>query len=135
MKIVENFNVRLEKAMAFRGVKASDVVAATGISHSAFSQYRSGATKPKRNNLLSLSGYLAVSPSWLMGLDVPMEPFEKYGQELIIDINNQEDDMKKLRRYMEYVRLLDGTNEQVRKIVKGILEQNQTEKGGDPHDD
>lgn len=73
LEIKEDFHIRLEKAMALREKKAIDIVNATGISQSAFSQYRSGHTKPKRTNLMEIANYLKVNPAWLMGLDVPME--------------------------------------------------------------
>lgn len=73
LEIQEEFKVRLEKALAIRGMKAIDLVNKTGISESAISQYRKGLTKPKRNRLVEIANALSVNPSWLLGLDVPME--------------------------------------------------------------
>lgn len=73
LDIVEDFKTRFNKALELRKKKPIDVVNATGISESAISQYRSGLTKPKRERLAQIANYLKVNPTWLLGLDVPME--------------------------------------------------------------
>ena len=73
LEILDDFKTRFNKALALRDKKPIDVVIATGISESAISQYRSGLTKPKRERLVLIANYLKVNPTWLMGLDVPME--------------------------------------------------------------
>ena len=86
----ENFNARLSKAMTMRNKRAIDIVNATGISESALSQYRSGTISPKRNNLIVLADYLNVSPTWLMGLDVP-------------ELDKEELENKITRKRLEYI--------------------------------
>lgn len=70
---VAEFKDRLIKAMSDRDVRAVEVTAMTGISEATISQYRSGYAKPKADKLQALADALDVNPTWLMGLDVPME--------------------------------------------------------------
>ena len=72
VEIKEAFRIRLDKALALRDMKPVDLANRTGISESTISQYRSGYSKPKRDRLVLLANALGVSPSWLMGLEVPM---------------------------------------------------------------
>ena len=71
-KIVEDFRIRLEKALAHADMKPIDLAEKTGISQSTISQYRSGYSKPKDKRLVKIAEVLDVNPAWLMGLDVPM---------------------------------------------------------------
>lgn len=70
---MENFSVRLNKALALSGLKQIDLVERTGIAKGMLSSYFSGKYKPKQNNTYKLALALNVSEAWLMGLDVPME--------------------------------------------------------------
>lgn len=74
IEIKEEFRKRLKRAMEKADMKAIDLAKRTGISEATISQYRSGYSKPKEDRLVLISNVLGVSPSWLMGLDVPMEP-------------------------------------------------------------
>ena len=73
LEVKESFKYRLEKALTLRGMKPIDLVRKTKISESAISQYRKGLTEPKRDRLVQIANALSVNPSWLLGLDVPME--------------------------------------------------------------
>ena len=73
IKKIEEFKDRLNKALELRDMRAVDITAKTGISEATISQYRSGYAKPKSDKLQLLSDALDVNPTWLMGLDVPME--------------------------------------------------------------
>lgn len=73
IKRVDEFKDRLNKAMAIRNIRAVDITLSTGISEATISQYRSGYAKPKADKLELLANRLNVNPTWLMGLDVPME--------------------------------------------------------------
>ena len=73
IKKIEEFNVRLDKALSLRDMKPVELSKKTGISESTISQYRSGYAKPKENKLTIIADALNVNPVWLMGLDVPME--------------------------------------------------------------
>lgn len=73
IQIKEEFKYRLERALSIREIKPADLARATDISEATISQYRSGYSKPKDTRLVKIANYLRVDPSWLMGLDVPME--------------------------------------------------------------
>lgn len=73
-KIVEDFRIRLEKALTKKNMKPIELAEKTGISQSTISQYRSGYSKPKDKRLVKIAEALQVNPAWLMGLDVPEEP-------------------------------------------------------------
>lgn len=70
---MEEFNVRLQKALALSGLKQADIAERTGIGKGMLSSYLSGKYKPKQNNTYKLALVLNVNEAWLMGLDVPME--------------------------------------------------------------
>ncbi len=72
-KIVEPCSTRIKKALVVRDMKQADLCKITGIPKSAISEYLSGAYEPKQDKLLLISRALRVSPTWLMGFDVPME--------------------------------------------------------------
>ncbi|MBR3002904.1 MAG: helix-turn-helix domain-containing protein [Clostridia bacterium] len=69
----EKFNIRLEKAMQLRNIKASELSEKANIPKSAISQYLSGLYEAKQKSIFKLANVLNVSEGWLMGLDVPME--------------------------------------------------------------
>lgn len=103
VEIVESFNSRFNKALQARDKKPIDVVNATGISESAISQYRSGLNKPKRDRLVKIANYLNVNPSWLMGLDVPMENIKT-----ISPLSRKE---------IEYLEKIRNVNLETRKLI------------------
>lgn len=70
---MENFNIRLQKAMNIRNIKASELSEKAKIPKSAISQYLSGLYEAKQKSIFKLATALNVSEGWLMGLDVPME--------------------------------------------------------------
>lgn len=70
---MEDFSVRLRKALMLSGLKQADLVERTGIAKGMLSSYLNGKYKPKQNNTYKLALVLNVSEAWLMGLDVPME--------------------------------------------------------------
>lgn len=67
----ESFRERFERAIENSGLKPIDIAKKTGISQATLSQYRSGYSKPKSSRLILLARTLNVSPSWLMGIDMP----------------------------------------------------------------
>lgn len=87
----ENFSIRLKKAMLIRNIKAEDLSKISNVPKSAISQYLSGMYEAKQKTIYKLSNALDVSPSWLLGLDVPMQ---KNSEKL-------EDKLLKLNQYME----------------------------------
>lgn len=85
IEVKEEFKVRLQKALNARNMKPIDLANRTGLSESLISQYRSGYSKPKSMRLTIIADALGVSPAWLMGLDVPMEPIEAKTRDLNAD--------------------------------------------------
>ena len=133
MQITEEFKIRLEKAMTHREKKPIDIVKATGISQSALSQYRSGATKPNRNNLLKLAEYLNVNPVWLMGLDVPMEIPSKPSIDAKTLIEHQfpdidEETLKRLKLAVEFYDKYKNAIPAIQKAVDGLLDTPQSDE-------
>lgn len=129
LEIEEEFKYRLEKALSIRGMKAIDLVNKTGISESAISQYRKGLTKPKHDRLVKIADALSVNPSWLLGLDVPMEVTIEPSIELIelaskyndttieieIDKTDPVENAKRITKttetYMDILRCINQLNE------------------------
>ena len=68
---------RIRQGMELRGMKAVDLVQATGIGKSAISQYISGKYAPKQTATHLIAKALNVSEAWLMGYDVPIERIEE----------------------------------------------------------
>ncbi len=64
---------RIQEALDMRGMKQSDLAERTGIGKSSISTYLTGEYEPKQRNLYKMAEVLDVNPSWLMGLDVPID--------------------------------------------------------------
>lgn len=67
------FSDRLNEALQKRNMKPAELARKTGLSEGTISQYRSGYAEPKRDRLLLIADKLRVNPTWLMGINVPME--------------------------------------------------------------
>lgn len=70
---VSTFKDRLNEALIIRGIKPVDLSKKTHISEATISQYRNGYAEAKSERLVMIANTLQVDPSWLMGIDVPME--------------------------------------------------------------
>lgn len=68
-----SFSNRLSKILQIRDIKPADLAKLTGLSRGTISSYLSGRWEAKQNNLYAIATALHVSPSWLMGYDVPMD--------------------------------------------------------------
>ena len=90
INIVEDFKNRFNKALSIRNMRPVELKEKTGISESAISQYRSGYSKPKQENLYLIAKALDVNEAWLMGLDVPME---KLDVDFVIAGENEDPDI------------------------------------------
>lgn len=109
LTIVEDFKIRFNKALTLRHMRPVELKEKTGISESAISQYRSGYSKPKQDKLYLLATALDVSPTWLMGLDVPMEvdkPPEGYHEYLQQLYDEHKDKQKEKEEIEELIKLL-----------------------------
>lgn len=121
IEIKEQFRYRLEKALALRQMKPSDLSRLTQISEATISQYRSGYSKPKDKRLVQIANVLAVDPAWLMGLDVPMEPAAPAGSPAPAAIQAPlRPDEKEL---LSYYNLLDAEDRaEARGYIKGLVQ-------------
>lgn len=63
---------RLREFMDIFGLKQQDIINKTGISSSCLSSYLSGKRSPKSDKIGIIAEAYNVSPTWLMGYDVPM---------------------------------------------------------------
>ncbi len=72
-KNTEQFCDRLNKALAERGMKQSELALKTDISKARISQYTKGLYVPKSKSTYEIAKALNVSEAWLMGMDADME--------------------------------------------------------------
>jgi len=69
---VDDLADRITLIMAQKGLKASEVADATGITRPVMSRYLANRSGISAENLIKLSQYLNVSPDWLLnGSDAP----------------------------------------------------------------
>ena len=64
---------RIKEALIARDMTASDLARKSGLNKGAISKYLKGDVIPKQTAIGQMAEALRVSPSWLMGYDVPME--------------------------------------------------------------
>lgn len=94
---MDDFKNRLVTAMRSKSIRAIDLADKLGCSRGLITQYIQGKCKAKQDMIYRMSKILDVSPSWLMGLDVPMK---EDSNELISEINSilnglSEEDLRK----------------------------------------
>jgi len=71
---VETFAERLKRAMEMRGMKKAELSRQTGVSEQRIGQYVIGNYEAKQSAVYIIAHALHVSPAWLAGYDVSMEP-------------------------------------------------------------
>ena len=96
---------RIKEALDLRGMMPIDLSRASGINKGSISKYLRGDVIPKQSAIGAMSEALHVSPSWLMGYDVPMEDIIPE-IETIDTSKLTEANMKRLEAY--YQALLDS---------------------------
>lgn len=77
VEIIASTSERLLEALNANSLKQADLVKMTGIDKSSISLYFSGKVVPKGDKLYKLAVALKVTPEWLSGFNVPMNPKEK----------------------------------------------------------
>jgi transcriptional regulator with XRE-family HTH domain len=105
---------RIRQGMELRGMKAVDLVQATGIGKSAISQYILGKYEPKQVAIHKIAKALNVSEAWLMGYDVPIQRAEEIKtvvtkeEKAFLDLFNSLDsaDKENLKNYITNVLLV-----------------------------
>jgi len=127
----ETTSKRLKQLMNERGLRQVDILEKVKpyseahkvpISKSNISMYVSGRVEPSQDKLLVLGMALGVSPSWLMGFDVPMElPKSISGHsdgnkdcvknQLQVLIDKESNDEQFLKRMLAYAKLLSENPE------------------------
>jgi len=71
---VETFAKRLQQAMDIRSIKKAELSRQTGVSEQRIGQYVLGNYEAKQSAVYIIAHALQVSPAWLAGYDVSMEP-------------------------------------------------------------
>ena len=126
IKKIDSFKNRLNIALDLREMKPIDLSNRTGISESTISQYRTGRAEPKSVRLADISSALRVDPTWLMGLDVPMDVREQMEQaqspidHLAILINEQIKDRALSRALRVYFTLTDEQKKVILNMIHVI---------------
>lgn len=64
---------RIKEALSLRDMMPVDLARKSGINKGSISKYLKGEVIPKQSAIGTMAEALQVSPSWLMGYDVPME--------------------------------------------------------------
>ena len=80
---MENFNIRLKKALAINNMKPIELASKLNINKGIISNYLNDKYKPKADRIFEISIILKVNVSWLLGYDVPMQEKEWSKQELL----------------------------------------------------
>lgn len=70
---MNEFQVRLKKAMDIKGISQTELAERLDISKSSINQYLNGYAKPKLNNINSIAKILNVNIDWLLGQSNDME--------------------------------------------------------------
>lgn len=72
MKIT-NSKERIRDLMRFYGITQAEFCRRTGLTTSALSNYLNGTREPRQDKIAAISNAFNISPSWIMGFDVPMK--------------------------------------------------------------
>lgn len=124
---VSNSQERLRELLRITNDKQADMVRKTGIEKSAISNYLNGKREPRQDKIIIIANAYNINPSWLMGLDVPMEIPKKSTQDTETLIANQfpEEDNETLHRlrlamdmYERYKNAIPEIQEAVENLLK-----------------
>ena len=80
------FKDRLNDALNYKNMKASELSRLSKVNEGAISQYRKGIYKAKQDTIEKLANALNVSIPWLMGADVPMQPLNLISPTVTTDV-------------------------------------------------
>lgn len=116
MKVASS-NQRLKELLNIFGDTQSDMVRKTGIEKSAISNYINGKREARQDKLILIANAYNVNPSWLMGLDVPMN-----GKSNIKDASADElaEALEMYKRYKEAI-------PQVQAAVESLLKPDKSD--------
>ena len=79
---------RIKEALEARSMTAAELSKRSGIGKGSISKYLNGFVVPKQSAIGEMAKALNVSPAWLMGYDVNMEPQKTVAQALIENISS-----------------------------------------------
>lgn len=85
--MLEDFSIRLDKAMKLRNIKSVELHEKTGISESLISKYLSGNALARQKKISLISKALDVNPAWLMGYDVPMTDLKTVKIPILVNVS------------------------------------------------
>ncbi len=72
MKITDSKH-RLKELINTLGISQTEFCRRCGLNKSALSNYLNGDREPRQDKLVLIADAFRISPSWLMGYDVPLE--------------------------------------------------------------
>ncbi len=111
----ETCGKRIERALAVRHMKRTDLCKLANIPKSSLSLYLSGAYEPKQDRIRTMASALNVSEAWLVGYDVPMDR-EPSSHANLVEITDKEKAMLDLFR-----RIPESQQEVLIRMVQGGL--------------
>ena len=118
---------RLRHIMTQKDVKAADIARATGVQPGVLSRYISGKVVPSSENLLTISQYFGVTPSWLLNgsdaLESPQPVYNISTKDKVIKAQDKLIDAQirianKERQIVELVKNCDALAEEVTRLGK-----------------
>lgn len=128
----ESTSTRLKQLMKIKKLRQADIVEKTGLGKSAISQYVSGKITPKQDKIYIIANAYNISPSWLMGYDIPMEKLaQKKETSPTLNALDERDIQKRLQEILDdmtkddSVALYNGgepMDAETRELMKASLE-------------
>jgi transcriptional regulator with XRE-family HTH domain len=113
-----NSQDRIRQIMEYYGINQTEFCKRTGIQKSALSNYLNGTRQPRQDAVSKIADAFGISPSWVMGYDVPMKEIKPIEiiQELediseqdrkILDLYHKADpdSQRAIERILKYVEL------------------------------
>ena len=97
------FGKRLEEAMHNAGMTQADLSRKTGLAEPTIYGYRKGQFRPKDKQLYLIATALDVSPSWLMGYDLPQN---ESSLDLALAMLWESLDESQKKQALDYIRFL-----------------------------
>lgn len=91
--LISNFADRLNLTLEIKNITPAELSRLSKINEATISNYRKGKYKPKRPNLELIAKALNVSVAWLLGVDVPMEPFRQNQSTPLIEDKSTDNDL------------------------------------------
>lgn len=129
-----NSNDRIRSLLNELGISQTEFCEKTGLTKSALSNYLNGDRTPRQDQIDKISRAYNISPTWLMGYDVPKEMFSPSMIVRRIDNTNNSDvndygsfeivtPISRLQDYTDFIQTADYcTHQQVRQAIDMLEE-------------